>query len=79
MKVRQNYEILICTKMCTCTCGFSFRARHEKYLSNHLLSAPSYCTVTVGCFFHENTHTYERITMEIDKRENFQDIFIDTL
>lgn len=51
MKVRQNYEILICTKMCTCTCGFSFRARHEKYLSNHLLSAPSYCTVTVGCFF----------------------------
>lgn len=65
--------------MCTCTCGFSFRARHEKYLSNHLLSAPSYCTVTVGCFFMKIHILMKEFTMEIDKRKNFQDIFIDTL
>lgn len=53
--------------------------------SNMILACQRYClsqdiyAVHLDDFLNKNTHIFERNAIKIDKRENIQDIFIDTL
>lgn len=44
-----------------------------------LIVCPKIFMPHILTIFHRNTHTCERIAIEIDERENFQDILIDLL